>query len=94
MGKVQEHKRSAKARRQVDLTTQKANRDDRIEVEGLVNECLPNTMFRVQITNCMVKAMVGRVLLGTLAGKMRLFRIRVMPGDPVKGYVSKYDLNK
>ncbi|MBP9820072.1 translation initiation factor IF-1 [Candidatus Woesebacteria bacterium] len=94
MGKVQEHKRAAKAKRQVDTTTQKSNRDDRFEIEGVVEECLPNTMFRIKITGSSVEQMKDRVLLGTLVGKMRLFRIRVLPGDLVKGYVSKYDLNK
>ncbi|OIP73931.1 MAG: hypothetical protein AUK08_03930 [Candidatus Pacebacteria bacterium CG2_30_36_39] len=51
-------------------------------------------MFRVKVTECEVEQMMDRVLLGTLAGKMRLYRIRVMPGDVVKGYVSKYDVTK
>jgi translation initiation factor IF-1 len=51
-------------------------------------------MFRITVTDSEVPQMVGRSLLGTLAGKMRLYRIRVMPGDGVKGYVSKYDLKK
>jgi translation initiation factor IF-1 len=95
MGKVQEHKRAAKARRQDDAGTGgKKLAPDQIEIEGTVLECLPNTMFRVQITQSPVPQMIDRVLLGTLAGKMRLFRIRVLPGDGVKGYVSKYDLEK
>ena len=94
MGKVQEHKRAAKAKRQVDNTSTKSNRDDRFEVEGVVEECLPNTMFRVKVTGSQVEQMVGRTLLGSLVGKMRLFRIRVLPGDLVKGYVTKYDLGK
>lgn len=94
MGKVQDHKRSAKAKRQVDTTTEKADKVDRFEIEGVVEECLPNTMFRISVTQSEVPQMVGRTLLGTLAGKMRLYRIRVMPGDGVKGYVSKYDLKK
>lgn len=94
MGKVQEHKRAAKAKRQVDVTSKKAGKTDRFEVEGVVEECLPNTMFRVKVTSSDVEQMVDRVLLGTLAGKMRLYRIRVMPGDLIKGYVSKYDLKK
>ncbi len=94
MGKVQDHKRSAKSKRQVDTTAKKSDRNDRFEVEGVVESCLPNTMFRILITESNVKPMVGKVLLGTLVGKMRLYRIRVMPGDLVRGYVSKYDLNK
>lgn len=95
MGKVQEHKRSAKAKRQVDNTTvTAAGRDDRFEIEGIVEDCLPNTMFRIKVTNSPFLEMMDRILLGTLAGKMRLYRIRVMPGDLVKGYVTKYDLDK
>lgn len=94
MGKVQEHKRAAKARRQIDVTEQKAADTDRFIVEGEVEECLPNTMFRVKVTGSEAAPMIGRTLIGTLAGKMRLYRIRVLPGDLVKGYVSKYDLAK
>lgn len=94
MGKVQEHKRAAKAKRQVVTPVGEAKREDVFEVEGTVEECLPNTMFRVQVTNATVPQLIGQSLLGTLAGKMRLYRIRVLPGDIVKGYVSKYDLKK
>jgi len=94
MGKVQEHKRAAKAKRQGDTPRGAAPREDVFEVEGAVDECLPNTMFRVKITQATVPQLVGQELLGTLAGKMRLYRIRVLPGDSVKGYVSKYDLKK
>ncbi len=94
MGKVQDHKRAAKARRQVDSTSTKSATTDRFEIEGVVEECLPNTMFRVKVTDSVVTPIVGKVLLGTLVGKMRLFRIRVLPGDYIKGYVSKYDLKK
>ncbi|MCB9813040.1 MAG: translation initiation factor IF-1 [Pseudomonadales bacterium] len=94
MGKVQDHKRAAKARRQEDTTDKKSERLDRFEIEGVVESCLPNTMFRVLVTGSDVTPMIDKVLLGTLVGKMRLYRIRVMPGDLVKGYVSKYDLKK
>jgi len=94
MGKVQDHKRAAKSKRQIDTTSKKSNSRDRFEIEGVVESCLPNTMFRVLITESEVKQMVDKVLLGTLVGKMRLYRIRVMPGDLVKGYVSKYDIKK
>jgi len=94
MGKVQEHKRAAKAKRQNDVGPAKNARDDRFEVDGIVEECLPNTMFRVKVLESSVVQMKDRILLGTLAGKMRLYRIRVLPGDLVKGYVSKYDLEK
>jgi translation initiation factor IF-1 len=95
MGKVQEHKRAAKARRQdVAGPRRVVKNTDAFEIEGVVEECLPNTMFKIKVTTSEVPQMVDRVLLGTLAGKMRLYRIRVLPGDGVRGYVSKYDLNK
>ncbi len=95
MGKVQDHRRSSKVKRQVDFTLQSADsQTDRFEIVGEVTDCLPNTMFRIKVTDATAKQMIGKVLLGTLAGKMRLYRIRVMPGDFVKGYVSKYDLGK
>ena len=61
-------------------------------VSGQVVACLPNTMFQVEVSESDVPQLVGQTLLFTLAGKMRLFRIRVMPGDKVVGYVTQYDL--
>lgn len=54
------------------------------EFEGVVLENLPNTTFRVQKQD-------GGVVLCTLSGRMRLNRIRVMPGDKVRFIVSSYD---
>src|SRR3712207_8751132 len=45
--------------------------------EGEVVEALPNAMFRVQLDN-------GHEVLGHVAGKMRRFRIRILPGDRVR----------
>jgi len=94
MGKVQDHKRAAKARKQVDETDNRVLNPDRMEIEGVVEQCLPNTMFKVRVTHAPAASLKDKILLGTLAGKMRLYRIRVMPGDEVRGYVSKYDLGK
>jgi len=95
MGKVQAHKRAEKAKRQTNFDqNRKEVPADSFEIEGVVNECLPNTMFRVTVDTCVVAPMLGKVVIATLAGKMRLYRIRVMPGDRVRGYVSKYDLTK
>ena len=58
-----------------------------IELEGKVIESLPNTVFRVQLDS-------GQVILGHLSGKMRLHRIRVLPGDKVLLEVTPYDLSK
>lgn len=94
MGKVQQHKRAAKEKRQVVSPTEKSQSGDRFMIYGEVEKCLPNTMFEIKVTDSEVEAMIGKILLGTLSGKMRLYRIRVMPGDIVKAYVSKYDLGK
>jgi translation initiation factor IF-1 len=96
MGKVQAHKRAEKAKRQEDFRDKKFENDESLfEILGEVEDCLPNTSFRVNVIKCEKHPqMEGKKLLGTLAGKMRLFRIRVLPGDEVKAYVSKYDLTK
>jgi len=58
-----------------------------IEIEGQVTELLRNSTFRVTCSN-------GHSVLATIAGKMRRFRIRVLPGDKVRVEVSPYDLNR
>lgn len=57
------------------------------EVNGVVSEALPNTQFKVILED-------GREILAHLAGKMRLYRIKVMPGDKVKLEMSPYDTTK
>jgi translation initiation factor IF-1 len=63
------------------------------EIEGEVQEILPNLMFRVLIKTG-PEDMLGKVILCTLAGKMRMFHIQVLLGDKVKADVSKYDTSK
>jgi translation initiation factor IF-1 len=58
-----------------------------IEIDGIVAQVLPNTLFRVALTN-------GHSVLATIAGKMRRFRIRVLAGDRVTLEVSPYDLTR
>jgi translation initiation factor IF-1 len=55
-----------------------------IEAEGVVKEVLPNTQYRVELEN-------GVVVLAQACGKMRKFRIRILPGDSVKVELSPYD---
>jgi len=62
-------------------------KDDTIELNGVVKECFPNTTFLVKCEN-------GHELLAYLAGKMRKFYIRVLPGDHVRVQISPYDLTK
>ncbi len=60
---------------------------DTIEMNGVIKECFPNTTFRVECDN-------GHEILAYLAGKMRRFYIRVLPGDRVTVEISPYDLTK
>jgi translation initiation factor IF-1 len=64
------------------------------EIEGVISEALPNTMFRVQISSTAPEEFQGRTLLCTLSGKMRMYHIRVMPGDIVRLEVTPYDANR
>lgn len=64
------------------------------EVEGEVIEALPNTMFRVRITNAAEEALKGTLILSHLSGKMRMNYIRVMPGDKVRLEMTPYDKAK
>jgi translation initiation factor IF-1 len=59
--------------------------------EGEIIEALPNTMFRVILDDSSPEDFAGREILCTLSGKMRLYRIRVMPGDRVKVEMTPYD---
>jgi translation initiation factor IF-1 len=61
-----------------------SKQDDKIEVEGVVIEALPNTQFTVQLDN-------GHQILAYLSGKMRKFYIRIALGDRVKVEMSVYD---
>lgn len=62
-------------------------KEEAIEVEGIVKEALPNTMFRVELQN-------GHMIMAHLSGKMRKHYIRIVPGDSVKVELSPYDLDK
>jgi translation initiation factor IF-1 len=62
-------------------------KDDVIEMEGTVQETLPNTMFRVQLEN-------GHVVTAHISGRMRKHYIRILTGDKVKVEMTPYDLTK
>lgn len=62
-------------------------KEEAIEVEGIVREALPNTMFRVELQN-------KHIILAHLSGKMRKHYIRIVPGDSVKVALSPYDPNR
>lgn len=63
------------------------------EVEGVVLESLPNLDYRIQITDG-PKELVGTEVLAKISGQMKMFRIRVMPGDGVRVLMTPYDKTK
>ena len=62
-------------------------KEDVIEIQGTVNETLPNAMFRVSLEN-------GHKILAHISGKMRMHFIRILPGDKVTVELSPYDLTR
>lgn len=60
---------------------------DTIQLNGTVRENLPNTTFRVEVDG-------GHVVLAHISGRMRVHRIRVLPGDRVVVECSAYDLTR
>jgi translation initiation factor IF-1 len=62
-------------------------KEEPIEVEGIVDETLPNAMFKVKLEN-------GHVVLAHISGKMRMHYIRILPGDKVTVELSPYDLTR
>ena len=63
------------------------SKEDVIEVEGVVVEALPNTVFRVELEN-------GHKVLAHISGKLRMNYIKILPGDKVKLELSPYDLTR
>jgi translation initiation factor IF-1 len=68
-------------------TTSEADRDDRLEMQGKIEECMPGTLFRVRCDN-------GHLVLCTLSGRLRQNRIRLLAGDCVRCEVSPYDTSR
>lgn len=64
-----------------------ADKEEKIEFEGEVVEALRSGMFRIKLDN-------GHETLGYTAGKMRRYRIRILPGDRVRVELSPYDLTR
>ena len=62
-------------------------KEEPIIVEGEVAEVLPNAMFRVKLPN-------EHVVLAHVSGKMRMYFIKILPGDKVKMELSPYDLTR
>lgn len=64
---------------------------DVIELIGIVEQSFPNATFKIKILSLQAK---DHELLCTLAGRMRKFRVRILPGDRVKVEITPYDLEK
>ncbi len=63
-------------------------KEDVIKMEGIIEEVLPNTMYRVRIEN------FDRTVLASLNGRMRMNNIKVLGGDVVELEFSPYDLTR
>jgi len=63
------------------------SKQDVIEMEGTIEEALPNAMFRVELEN-------KHKVLAHISGKMRKHFIKLLPGDRVKIELSPYDLTR
>jgi translation initiation factor IF-1 len=58
-----------------------------IEQDGTIIEALSNAMFRVELEN-------GHIITAHISGKMRMYYIKLLPGDKVQVEMSPYDLSK
>ena len=58
-----------------------------LELKGRVEELLPSAKFKIKLEN-------GHLIIGHLSGKMRLNKIRLLPGDGVRVEMTPYDLTK
>lgn len=62
-------------------------KQDVIEIDGVVEDTLPNTMFKVKLSN-------GHEIMAHVSGKIRMHHIRILPGDRVTVEISPYDLTR
>ena len=64
------------------------SKEETIKMEGVIQEVLPNTTYRVKIEN------FERPVLASLNGRMRMTNIKVLSGDVVELEFSPYDLTR
>jgi translation initiation factor IF-1 len=62
-------------------------KQESIKQDGTITEALSNAMFRVELEN-------GHQIIATISGKMRMYYIRILPGDKVQVEMSPYDLSR
>jgi len=63
------------------------SKEDAISSDGIIEEVLPNAMFRVKLAQ-------GPIVLGHISGRMRQNKIQILTGDKVRIEMSPYDLSK
>ncbi len=63
-------------------------KEEILQLEGLVQEALPNAMFKVKLTT------TNTVVIGVISGRMRQNKIKILPGDRVEIEFSLYDLTR
>ena len=63
------------------------SKSDLIRLDGVVEEVLPNAMFRVKVTD-------SHKIIAVISGKMRQNKIQILNGDRVQVELSPYDLSK
>ncbi len=63
------------------------SKEEKLELEGKVVEALPNTQFLVELSN-------GHKIVAHVSGKIRMYYIRILPGDRVTVELSPYDLTR
>jgi translation initiation factor IF-1 len=62
-------------------------KEEKIEMEGEIVESLRNRMFKIRLEN-------GHEMIGYTSGRMKRYRIRMLPGDRVRVELSPYDLDR
>jgi translation initiation factor IF-1 len=75
------------ARQRREQSPQKEKSGDKIEVEGIVVDAMPNAMFKVKLEN-------GHEVLAHISGKIRMNYITILTGDRVQLELSPYDLTR
>ncbi len=63
-------------------------KEETITVEGVVDEILPNAMFRVILDG------LDKPVIGVISGRMRMHNIKILMGDRVEMEFSPYDLSR
>ena len=64
------------------------SKEQAVQLEGTVEEALPNAMFKVKLDT------TDAVVIGVISGRMRQHKIKILPGDRVEIEFSPYDLGR